>query len=147
MQLLLVFLELLSFRPHKLDLFHQEGLLILPSLSALLPTNLRFLFSNFNEAELFSHLEDQRLFLQDGHLIDFSLLLPVMFALLQGLIQLLHLHLLLLHLLSLILEDLLQLQPLLFVFGQTGYLLLQDHLQPLNEFALVVYLLLLLGTL
>ena len=128
----LVYLELLSFRPHQLNLLHEKGLLLLPSLGTLLPTNLPLLSPNFSEAQLLSHLHNQRLLLQDGHFIDFSLLLPLMLALLQRLIQLLHLHLLLLHLLGLILEDLLELEPLLLVFGQARHLLLQHCLQPLN---------------
>ena len=132
MQLPLVSLELLSFRPHQLDLLREKGLLILPSLAALLPTNLLLLSRNFSEAQLLSHLENQRFLLQDGHFIDFSLLLPLMLALLQRLIQLLNLHLLFLHLLGLFLEDLLELQPLLLVSGQARHLLLQHPLQPLN---------------
>ena len=143
----LVSLELLSFRPHQLDLLHEKDLLILPSLGALLPTSLLLLSRNFSEAQLLSHLENQGLLLEDGHFIDFSLLLPLMLALLQRLIQLLNLHLLFLHLLSLFLEDLLELQPLLLVSGQARHLLLQHRLQPLNYLALLIYLPLLLRTL
>jgi hypothetical protein len=101
---------------------------LLPSLSTLLPANFLFFFSNLEETEFSSHLEDQFFLLEDGHLADLSLFLPMVPTLLQRLIQFLDLQLLLLHLLYLILENFFQIYPLFLIFGKPQYLLLQLQL-------------------